>query len=127
MKEYTNKHAESGIKAKLPKIDCFPNQYKRNYEINYDNPEFTSVCPRTKLPDFGKIAIKYIPNKKILELKSLKMYMLSYRDLPIFQENAVNRMLDDIVSAAQPKFAEVVGEFNPRGGIGSRIIARYPR
>lgn len=127
MREYTEEHARSGVKAKLPKIECFPNQYKRNYEINYDNPEFTSVCPRTGLPDFGKITVKYIPKRKILELKSLKMYMLAYRDLPIFQENAVNRILDDIVAAARPKHAEVIGEFNLRGGIGSRIIARYPR
>ena len=126
MREYTEKHARSGIKGKLPKIECFPNQYRRNYEVVYENPEFTSVCPRTGLPDFGKIIIRYIPKKLILELKSLKMYMLAYRNLGIFQENAVNRILDDIVAACKPRSAEVIGEFNPRGGIGSRVVARYP-
>ena len=126
MKKYTPKHAESGIKEKLPKIECFPNKYSRNYEVVYVNPEFTSVCPKTGLPDFGKILIKYIPNKSLLELKSLKLYMLAYRNLGIFQENAVNRILDDIVSACKPKFAEVVGEFNPRGGIGTRVVAHFP-
>jgi len=127
MKEYTDKHAASGIRAELPKIECFPNQYRRGYEIEHDNPEFTSVCPKTRLPDFGVITIKYVPNKRVLELKSLKMYMLAYRDLPIFQENAVNRILDDIVAASRPKYAEVTGEFNPRGGIASKVVARYPR
>ena len=91
MRGYTDKHAASGVKAKLPEIECFPNQYKRDYEIVHENPEFTSVCPKTELPDFGKITIRYVPKDKVLELKSLKMYMLSYRDLGIFQENAVTR------------------------------------
>ncbi|MCX5726272.1 MAG: preQ(1) synthase [Candidatus Saganbacteria bacterium] len=127
MSEYTKKHAEAGLKAKLPKIDTFQNQYKRDYEVTYENPEFTSVCPKTGLPDFGKITIRYCPKKLILELKSLKMYMLAYRVIGIFQENAVNRILDDIVSACKPKRAEVIGEFNPRGGIATKVIAKWPK
>ena len=127
MSEYTRSHAESGIKAKLPKIECFANQYKRNYEIVHENPEFTSVCPKTGLPDFGIITIRYVPDKLLLELKSLKMYMLAYRDLGIFQENAVNKILDDVVAACRPKSATVIGCFNPRGGISSMIEVHYPK
>ena len=126
MAEYTKKHAEAGIKAKLPKIACFPNQYKK-YEISISNPEFTSICPKSGLPDFGTIFIRYIPDKLCLELKSLKFYFLAYRNLGIFQENAVNRILDDAVSACRPKWMEVRGEFNVRGGLKSEIIAKYPR
>lgn len=111
---------------KLPKIECFPNQYK-NYEINISIPEFTSVCPKTGLPDFGTITIRYIPRKLCLELKSLKFYLLSFRNLGIFYENAVNRILEDVVSACRPKSLEVRGEFNPRGGIRTEVVARYPR
>jgi 7-cyano-7-deazaguanine reductase len=127
MREYTDSHAKAGLNAKLSKIECFPNQYRRKYEVIHENPEFTSVCPKTGLPDFGRVTIKYVPDKLLLELKALKMYMLSYRNLGIFQENAVNRILDDIVAACKPRFAEVVGEFNPRGGIASKVVARYPR
>jgi 7-cyano-7-deazaguanine reductase len=126
MNKYTGKHAKSGVSVKLPKIESFPNQYKRNYEVEYVNPEFTSVCPKTGLPDFGTITIRYVPKGRLLELKSLKMYMLAYRNLGIFQENAVNKILDDVVSACKPKSAEVCGEFSPRGGMESIIIARYP-
>jgi 7-cyano-7-deazaguanine reductase len=124
--KYTAKHAGSGVAAKLPRIECFPNNYKRDYDIEYINPEFTSVCPKTGLPDFGKITIKYVPRDNVLELKSLKLYMTAFRNLGIFQENIVNRILDDIVIACNPKSAEVAGEFNPRGGISSRITAVYP-
>ena len=126
MTGYTKKHAQAGIKTRLPKIECFPNQYK-NYEINISNPEFTSICPKTGLPDFGTIFIRYMPDKLCLELKSLKFYFLAYRNLGIFYENAVNRILDDAVSACRPKWMEVRGEFNPRGGIKSEVVARFPR
>ena len=124
---YSRKHAEAGVKTKLPKIECFPNQYKRDYEIVIENPEFNSVCPKTGLPDFGKITIRYIPKNFCLELKSLKMYMLAYRNLGIFQENSVNKILDDLVSACKPKKMEVVGEFNARGGMTSKVVAKWPR
>ena len=127
MAVYSRKHAEAGVKTKLPKIECFPNQYKRDYEIVIENPEFTSVCPKTGLPDFGKIIIRYVPKNFCLELKSLKMYMLAYRNLGIFQENSVNKILDDLISACKPRKMEVVGEFNARGGMVSEIVVRWPK
>jgi len=125
MTEYTKGHARSGIDTPLPKIECFENQFK-NYEITISIPEFTSVCPRTGLPDFGTITIRYVPNKWCVELKSLKMYILAYRNLGIFYENAVNRILRDFVKASKPAQATVTGEFNVRGGMRSTIQATYP-
>lgn len=126
MARYTAKHARSGLKAPLPKIECFPSQY-RNYQIDISIPEFTAICPKTGLPDFGLITISYVPNRLCLELKSLKFYILAYRNLGIFHENVVNRILDDVVGACRPKRALVRGEFNPRGGLKTEVIARYPR
>ncbi|MFH1046494.1 MAG: preQ(1) synthase [Candidatus Omnitrophota bacterium] len=126
MSEYTKKHAQSGTRTALPKIECFPSQYK-NYEINIATPEFTAICPKTGLPDFGTITITYVPNRLCLELKSLKLYMLAYRNLGIFNENVVNRILEDTVRACRPKRLEVRGEFTPRGGIKTTVVARYPR
>ena len=124
--KYTDEHAASGVKVPLPEIECWPNQYgKRGYEIEITMPEFTSVCPKTGLPDHGTITLKYVPDKYCLELKSLKMYMLAYRNLGIFQENIVNRFLDDIVSACKPRSATVLGDFTPRGGIGTRVTAHF--
>jgi 7-cyano-7-deazaguanine reductase len=125
MPKYTNDHARSGISTPLPKIECFKNQF-RNYEITISIPEFTSVCPRTGLPDFGTITIRYVPNQWCVELKSLKMYILAFRNLGIFYENAVNRILRDFVKATQPVHAVVTGEFNVRGGMKSIIEASYP-
>ncbi len=123
---YTPEHAASGLDVPLPEIECWPNQFPA-YEIVIDNPEFTSVCPKTGLPDFGTIIIRYMPNKLCLELKSLKEYMIQYRSVGIFQENAVNRILEDVVRAAKPKWAEVKGDFRPRGGMGTVVEARWPR
>ena len=120
------REAEAGLKEKLPSIETFPNQFQ-DYEIRIEMPEFTSVCPKTGLPDFGTINIQYVPNKLCLELKSLKMYILAYRNMGIFYENAVNRILEDIVAACRPVWATVRGEFNPRGGMKSVVEARYPR
>ena len=125
MAEYTEEHSRSGIDTPLPKIECFKNQFK-NYEITISIPEFTSVCPRTGLPDFGTITIRYVPNQWCVELKSLKMYILAYRNLGIFYENAVNRILRDFVKASKPIRAVVTGEFNVRGGMKSIIEASYP-
>ena len=116
----------SGADAKLPPIETWPNQYK-GYEIRIESPEFTSVCPKTKLPDFGTITLRYLPNKKCLELKSFKYYMLGYRNMGIFYENAVNRILDDVTESVKPVWAEVQGAFTTRGGMHSTITARYPR
>lgn len=123
---YTVEHARSGLNADFPAIESWPNQFPA-YEIVIDVPEFTSVCPKTGLPDFGVVTIRYMPAKRCLELKSLKEYLLAYRNLGIFQENIVNRILEDVVRASRPVWAEVKGEFNPRGGIGSTVIARWPR
>jgi len=125
-RQYTDEHAEAGVKAKLPEIETWPNQYPA-YEIEISMPEFTSVCPKTGLPDHGTLTIRYTPDKHCLELKSLKMYMLAYRNLGIFQENVVNRFLRDIVKACNPVSATVVGEFTPRGGVFSKITATWSR
>lgn len=125
-RSYTDEHACAGIDADLPEIETWPNQYP-GYEIEIDIPEFTSVCPKTGLPDFGTLKLTYVPDKKCLELKSLKMYTLAYRNLGIFYENVVNRFLRDVVAAAEPVSATVVGEFTPRGGLQSRITAIWER
>jgi len=124
--EYTAEHARAGANAKLPEIETWLNQY-RNYEITISIPEYTSICPRTGLPDFGTITIHYLPDKLCLELKSLKYYILSYRNLGIFYENAVNRILNDLTRACRPKWAVVRGEFSTRGGMHTTVLARYPR
>src|ERR1039457_5215658 len=100
MPDYTDAHARAGILAKLPELETWPNQFP-GYEITIRVPEYTSVCPKTGLPDYGAVTIHYEPKKLCLELKSLKMYLLAYRNLGIFYENAVNRMLRDIVAAAR--------------------------
>jgi 7-cyano-7-deazaguanine reductase len=125
-KGYTEEHAKAGLDTPLPAIETFPNQFP-DYEIEIVIPEFTSVCPKTGLPDFGKITIRYVPDKWCIELKSLKTYELGYRNLGIFYENVVNRMLRDIVAAAKPVLATVIGEFNPRGGIYSKVTASWSR
>lgn len=125
-KGYTEEHARAGIRAPLPKIETFPNQFP-GYEIEIAIPEFTSLCPKTGLPDFGEITIRYVPDKHCLELKSLKMYELAYRNLGIFQENAVNRILRDVVAACKPVSATVTGEFTPRGGLYSKITASWSK
>src|ERR1700753_3609945 len=98
---YTDEHASAGIDAPLPEIETWPNQFP-NYEIEISIPEFTSVCPKTGLPETGTLVIRHVPDRLCLELKSLKMYTLAYRNLGIFQENVVNRMLADVVAAAKP-------------------------
>jgi len=123
---YGDKEARAGLKKKLPAIETFANQFPY-YEVKIESPEFTSVCPKTGLPDFGVLTIRYVPKEFCIELKSLKMYLLAYRNLGIFYENAVNRILEDIVKACQPIKASIIGEFNPRGGLKSVIEACYPR
>jgi len=126
MKEYKDNLSKKGLDAKLPKIETWPNQFK-NYEIFIEIPEYTSVCPKTGLPDFGSIAITYMPDKKCIELKSFKYYTLAYRNLGIFYENAVNRILDDIAKAIKPKWAVVHGKFSARGGMKTEISAAYDK
>ncbi len=126
MPEYTDTHACAGIDAELPEIECWANQFP-GYEISITIPEYTAVCPKTGLPDFGTLLIRYQPDALCLELKSLKNYINSFRDLGIFYENAVNRILNDLVKACRPKWAAVRGDFNVRGGMKTVIEARYPR
>ena len=116
---YTERHAESGLDARLAEIETWPNQFK-NYEITIEVPEYTAICPKTGLPDFGTIRVTYRPDKRCVELKSFKMYIHAYRNLGIFYENAVNRILKDLVAACQPVHARVTGEFTARGGLRSR-------
>ena len=123
---YTETHARSGVDVELPEIECWENQYS-NYEITVSTPEFTSVCPKTGLPDHGTLTLTYVPDKWCLELKSLKMYLLAYRNVGTFQENVVNRCLRDIVAACKPVSATVCGEFTPRGGVYSKVKAAYER
>jgi 7-cyano-7-deazaguanine reductase len=123
---YTPDHAASGLDEQFPAIECWPNQFP-GYEIEIDIPEFTSVCPKTGLPDFGTVWIRYMPDKLCFELKSLKEYINHYRNLGIFQENVVNRILEDVVNATKPKWARVTGEFRPRGGLGTKVVAEWPR
>ncbi len=125
-REYTDEQAAAGIDAKLPEIETWPNQFD-GYEIEIAVPEFTSVCPKTGLPDFGKLTLRYVPNKLCLELKSLKLYLLAYRDLGIFYENVVNRFLRDVVDAVKPVSASVTGEFTPRGGLHSKVTATWTK
>jgi len=122
MKEYNEQHAKAGLKVKLPLLETFPNQFQ-GYTIRIEIPEYTAVCPKTGLPDFGNILLEYQPVKKVLELKSLKGYISAYRNIGIFYENAINRMLRDIVSVVKPKWCRVTGNFNTRGGMHSTITA----
>ena len=123
---YKPEHAKAGLDASFPDIETWSNQFPA-YEIVVDVPEFTSVCPKTGLPDFGVLKIRYMPDKLCLELKSLKEYLLTYRNLGIFQANIVNRVLEDVVRAVRPVWAEVTGDFRPRGGIATVVTARWPR
>jgi len=123
---YTDTHAKAGLAHAFPPIETWANQFP-GYEIVIDDPELTSVCPKTGLPDFGVLTIRYMPRSRCLELKSLKEYLFSYRNLGIFQENIVNQVLNDVVKACKPVWAVVRGEFRPRGGIGTTVEAKYPR
>ena len=107
-------------------LETFENQYpQREYEIDISCPEFTFVCPKTGQPDFATIHIKYVPDKLCIELKSLKLYMFSYRNEGEFHEHVTNKILDNIVAKCSPIRAEVVGDFNVRGGIKTVITAKY--
>ena len=124
--QYTERHAQAGARARMPALECWPNQHP-GYEVIIEIPEFTSVCPRTGLPDFGTLRIRYGPKKWCVELKSLKLYINGFRSVGIFQENAVNRILNDFVAAVKPAWAVVTGEFNARGGMKTTVEARHPK
>ncbi len=110
----------------MASLETVPNQVPdRAYEIEISCPEFTAVCPKTGQPDFGAIVITYVPAASVIELKSLKLYLVDYRNRGIFYEHSINTILDDLVAACQPRKMKVVGQFSPRGGISSRITACY--
>jgi 7-cyano-7-deazaguanine reductase len=111
----------------LRRLETFANpKPARDYEIRFECPEFTCVCPMTAQPDFATIRISYVPDKLCVELKSLKLYLWSYRDEGAFHEDVTNRILDDLVAALSPRRAEVVGDFFVRGGIHTVVVARHP-
>ena len=116
---------EEILKSRLTAIENkYPN---RDYEINITLPEFTCLCPMTGYPDFATIHVKYIPDKLILELKSVKLYINKFRDQGIFHEEAVNKILDDLVAACHPRWMEVIGDFNPRGNVKTVVRAEYKK
>ena len=117
-------HTEYPDTPDKAKLETFVNAYpQRDYEILFDCPEFTSLCPVTGQPDFGHIRIRYVADKHCIESKSLKLYLYSFRNHHTFHEEAVNRILSDLVKACKPRWMEVNGEFRPRGGIALTITA----
>ena len=110
----------------MPDIEVWENQYSdRDYVVELTIPEFTCICPKTALPDFALIKVSYKPAKVCLELKSLKLYLVKYRNLGIFHEHLVNKLLDDFVNACHPRWMRVEVIMNPRGGIGTTVTAEY--
>lgn len=108
-------------------LETFDNTFpQRDYTIEIVCPEFTSVCPKTGQPDFGKLAINYVPDKTCVELKSLKLYLQCFRNEGIFYENVTNRIADDLVETLLPRRLQLIADFSPRGGITSRIVVNYP-
>ena len=118
---------ESPDTVKTDVLDCIEYEFKsrRDIDIIIKQPEYTSICPMSGLPDVGCITIKYRPDTKIVELKSLKFYLLQYRNVGIFYESLVNRILDDLVAVLEPKFMEVTGDFTARGGITTKVSAVF--
>jgi 7-cyano-7-deazaguanine reductase len=115
-------------KQVVKEIEIFPNPApKRDYEIHMECPEFTCLCPKTGQPDFAVIEITYIPDRLCIELKSLKLYLWSFRQEGAFHEKVINDILDDLVKACKPRFMRVVGDFNVRGGIHTSISAEYSK
>lgn len=113
---------------KTPSIDVWRNKYPdRDYVVNLSIPEFTCICPKTGLPDFATLKISYKPAKTCIELKSFKLYTIFYRNVGIFHEHLVNKILDDIVKACRPRWIKVEGIMNPRGGIQTTVVAEYPQ
>ena len=109
-----------------PTVETFPNpEASRDYEIVIRCPEFTSLCPKTGLPDFGEIRITYVPDARCIELKALKYYLVGFRDRGVFYERLTNQILDDLVAACAPRRMVVVGDFSVRGGITTTVTARY--
>jgi len=127
MRKSSYEGLQGGVrKLKTPVIEVWKNQYPdREYTVTVDVPEFTCICPKTGLPDFAAIKIEYSPDKYCAELKSFKMYTIFFRNMGIFHEHLINRMLDDFVKAVRPHRARITGVFNPRGGITTTVNAEY--
>ncbi len=129
----TKRSGYEGLQArvrtmKTPVLEAWRNQYPhKTYTVAIEVPEFTCLCPKTGLPDFASIAIEYVPFKQCVELKSLKEYMMFYRDVGIFHEHLANRVLDDFVKACRPRRAKITTRFNPRGGIATTVTREYRR
>jgi 7-cyano-7-deazaguanine reductase len=111
----------------LRQLESFPNHHKRHYTVTLQTEEFTCVCPMTGQPDFAKIKIQYIPDKKIVESKSLKLYLWSFRNEGVFHEHVTNIILDDLVAALKPRWCKVNAEFSVRGGIAITVDAEYKK
>ena len=113
---------------KIKIIEVFENAYpKRDYLVVHTAPEFTSLCPKTGQPDFATMVVEYIPDKLCIELKSLKLYFHSFRNDGIYFESVTNRILDDLVTACEPRYMRITAEFNPRGGISSTVEVEYEK
>ena len=113
-------------KLKTPEIEVWLNQYAdKVYTINLDVPEFTCICPKTGLPDFATIRIEYSPAKFCVELKSFKLYTIFFRNVGIFHEHLINKMLEDFVVSVKPRWFKITGVFNPRGGITTTVSREY--
>ena len=127
MKKSSYEDLQKSIRAlKMPEIEVWENQYAdREYAIEIDIPECTCICPKTGLPDFMTVNITYSPNKTCLELKSLKLYIVAYRNVGIFHEHITNKILDDVVKACKPRWARVAATVSPRGGIQTTVTAEY--
>jgi len=127
------KSSYEGLQKKIrklpaPKIEAWKNQYPdKIYTIKLEVPEFTCICPKTGLPDFALINIEYSPDKYCVELKSFKLYTIFYRNIGVFHEHLVNKMLDDFIAACRPRWARISAEFNPRGGIKTTVVREYKR
>lgn len=118
---------DAGVRKAAQELLTFPNAYpKRDYTVTIDCPEFTAVCPMTQQPDFGHMTIEYVPNQKVLELKSLKLYLGAYRNVGIFHETVTNTILDDIRRAVEPRRITINGRYNARGGITTTVKASWP-
>lgn len=126
-----SKHFKQAIKSadsvsrEMIEVEDYEYHDVRDASIVIEHTEFTSLCPRTGLPDFGTITIRYTPNKKIIELRSLKFYLLQYRNVGIFYEHVINKILDDLIAVVEPIHMEIKGEFNIRGGISTTTKAVY--
>ena len=113
---------------KTPQIEVWENQYAdRDYVVDLEVPEFTCICPKTGLPDFAQINLSYVPDKVCLELKSFKLYIVAYRNVGIFHEHLVNKILEDVVKACKPRYLKVEAIMNPRGGITTAVTSEYPK